>query len=169
MNYTKEEGMELVAALYAKHYNNVINLARKDFACASRAEDLAQDVFAEATRKWEKLVKHENPDGWIMETARNKMMNLKKSLYKQSCRHVMGESEVELLGMEADFGMIELTDLMKNTLSKHEIMIFYMYYFGGYTAKEMAEMEQITEVNFKVRMHRIRNKIKEALKGKGKE
>lgn len=168
MNHTKEEAMEFVDALYRKHYNNVLNMVRKDFTCASRAEDLAQDVFVEATRKAEKLLIHENPDGWIMETARNKMMNLRKNLYKRTAKEA-GEAEVELLGMESDFGMVEMTDLMKNALNKHEIMLFYMYYFGGYTAKEMAEFEHITEVNFKVRMLRIRNKVKEALKGKGKE
>lgn len=164
MNHTKDEANELIETLYRRHYDNMLAMIRKDFACASVAEDIAQDVFKEAVRNGEKLLDHENPDGWIFETARNKMMSLKKKLYNRSMRELY-EVEIEWIGMQADFGKVELSYLMDKTLNEHEIMLFYMYYFGGYSARELAKMEGITEGNFKVRMLRIRKKLKDALKG----
>ena len=165
MNNTNDKAMKLIDDLYRENYAKMLNMVRKDSLCAAMAEDIVQDAFAEAVRKSHILVEHENPGGWLMETAKRKTMGIHQRLQR---RAIMETEEVllEIKGLEADYGLVELHMVMDEVLNDHELMLLHMYYYGGYSARELAEMEGITEGNFKVRMLRIRNKVKQALEDK---
>jgi DNA-directed RNA polymerase specialized sigma24 family protein len=49
--------------------------------------------------------------------------------------------------------------LLGQILNPHERMLFDMYYLQGYSAAEMAEMEETNETNIRVRMFRLRKRI----------
>ena len=165
MNDTNDKAMKLIDDLYRENYTKMLNMVRKDALCAAIAEDIVQDAFAEAVRKSHILYEHENPGGWLMETAKRKAMGFHQRLQR---RAIMETEEVllEVKGLEADYGMVEMHMIMNEVLNDHELMLLHMYYYGGYSARELAEMEGITEGNFKVRMLRIRNKVKQALEDK---
>lgn len=165
MNNTKEKAMELIDKLYKENYNNMLSMVRKDALCGSMAEDIVQDAFAEAVRKAEVLYTHENPGGWLMETAKYKAMSVHRRVQK---RKLMETEEIllEIKRYEDDYGLVELHMVMDQVLNEHEMMLLHMFYYGGYSVRELAKREGITEGNFKVRMLRIRNKVKQALKEK---
>ncbi len=167
MEDTKAKIDALIVGLYQLHYRNVVAIAKRDFACASMAEDLAQEVFKEAVRSGEKLLTHENPHGWIYETLRNKMMNAKRKMLNHSQREVV-EYDIESIGFEESYGMVELRQVMDQVLNRHEKMLLYMYYVRGHSARELAEMEGISEGAFKVRILRMRRRLEEAIRGKKK-
>lgn len=168
MDYTNEKAMRLIEALYKQNYNKMLNVVRKDIFCAAMADDIVQEAFMEAVRNADKLYQHENPGGWLMETAKRKALATHARLRRRS---IMETEEVllELKGYESDYGLVELHLVMEEVLNEHETMLLRMYYFGGYSAREMAAMEGITEVNFKVRMLRIRGKVKDALENRKKK
>ena len=165
MDNTKEKAMKFVEELYKENYNKILSMVRKDTLCGSMAEDIVQDAFAEAVRKAEVLYTHENPGGWLMETAKYKTMSVHRRVQK---RKLMETEDIlmEIKGYEADYGLIELHLVMDQVLNEHELMLLHMFYYGGYSVRELARREGITEGNFKVRMLRIRNKVKQALKEK---
>ena len=167
MDNTKDKAIKFVEELYKEYYNKMLNMVRKDTLCGSMAEDIVQDAFAEAVRNAEKLYTHENPGGWLMETAKFKTMGVHRRVQK---RALMETEDIllEIKGYEADYGLIELHMVMDEVLNEHELMLLHMFYYAGYSVKELAVMEGITEGNFKVRMLRIRNKVKQALKDKRK-
>lgn len=166
MGHTKEEIDALLVRLYNVCRRDIIAMVKKDFACAPYAEDILQDVFKEAVRNGEKLMTHENPAGWIFETARNKMMNKKRKVHYRSQKEDR-TVDINTIAVDDDFGIVELFSLLDSTLNKHEKMLIYMYHYEGYSARELAAMEGITEGNFKVRMLRLRKKLKEELDDKG--
>ena len=165
MDNTKEKAIKFVEELYKENYNKMLNMVRKDSLCGSMAEDIVQDAFTEAVRKAETLYTHENPGGWLMETAKNKTMNVHRRVQQRKLKETE-DILMEIKGYEADYGLVELLWVMDQVLNEHEMMLLHMFYYGGYSVKELAKREGITEVNFKVRMLRIRNKVKQALKEK---
>ncbi len=168
MNDTNDKAMKLIEELYRENYSKMLNMVRKDTLCAAMAEDIVQDAFTEAVRNAKKLYEHENPGGWLMETAKRKTMGVHRRVQRRS---IMETEDIllELKGYEADYGLVEMHMVMDEVLNDHEMMLLHMYYYGGYSARELAGMEGITEGNFKVRMLRIRNKVKQAIKVKKKK
>lgn len=162
MNNTNEEAKAFVEGLYKTHYRNMMAMVSKDALCVSMAEDIVQETFAEAMHNAEKLLEHENPGGWLMETAKWKMLSVKRNFMRHNAKEAM-ELDVDISGMQADYGLVELSFLMDQTLTLHEKTLFHLYYNGGYSAKELAEAEHISEGTFKVRMLRMRKKLQKQL------
>lgn len=162
MNNTNDKARQLIEELYNKHYRNMMAMINKDTICTSMAEDIIQETFTEAMNHAEKLLIHENPGGWLMETAKWKMLSVKRNFLKYNTREV-AELDVDISGMQADYGLVELSFLMDQILTLHEKTLFHLYYNGGYSAKELAEAEHITEGTFKVRMLRLRKKLQKQL------
>lgn len=162
MKNTNEEARNFIADLYNDHYQNMMKMVSRDALCASMAEDIVQDTFTEAMDNAEKLLTHENPGGWLMETAKRKMLSARRKLLKHNAREGV-ELEYDIARMEADYGLVEMSFLMDQVLTLHEKALFYMYYYGGYSARELAEMENISEGTFKVKMFRLRKKLQKDL------
>ena len=100
-----------------------------------------------------------------MYIVKYKTMNVHRRVQQRKLKETE-EILMEIKGYEADYGLVELLWVMDQVLNEHEMMLLHMFYYGGYSVKELAKREGITEVNFKVRMLRIRNKVKQALKEK---
>lgn len=159
---TKDKMHEIVENLFEQNYRKMMSMVAKDPVCYPMAEDIVQDAFYEAIRNWEKLEQHENPSGWLMETAKYKMMAYRRRMNFRSLKEVDG-NELEIECFKNEYGMIELSMVMDEALSTHEKTLFHMFYMEGYSVKEMAVFENISEGNFRVKMLRIREKVKAAL------
>lgn len=159
---TKDKMHEVIEDLYRQNYRKMMSMVAKDAICYSVAEDIVQDTFYEAIRSWDKLEQHKNPGGWLMETAKFKMKAYRRKMNLKSLRE-MDDFEQEIECFKNEYGMVELSMIMDETLSVHEKTLFHMFYMEGYSVKEMAAYENISEGNFRVKMLRIREKVKTAL------
>ncbi len=163
--FTKDKRKKFIDNLYREHFNTMLSMVRKRVGFVTIAEDIVQETFLDALDNVDKLMAHDNPGGWLMEAAKRKTMAVWRRMKTRPETEAL-EADQELMGIEADFGLTELYTVMDAVLDIHDQTLFHMYYFEGYSAKELAEMEGITEGNFKVRMLRIRNRLKLAI---GKE
>lgn len=161
----KAKIQEFITALYIDNYRKMMSMVGKDLICHSLAEDIVQETFCEALRNIDELSKHENPGGWLMETAKFKMKEIKRRINARSI-HEAEEVELELESIKNEYGLVELSIIMDSTLTIHEKTLFHMFYMEGYSVKEMARLENISESNFRVKMLRIRAKIINALEVK---
>lgn len=150
--------------VYLKHYDMVYRYICRLIRNAAEAEDLTQEVFWVAYRKWEKVRNHPNIGGFLMVVAKNKVM---KWSTKQ---HVQYYDEIELLDALAEklgetnpYDMIDLCSSVEDTLSFEELKQLMQYYEYGYSAAEMAKMLGVTESCFKVRVLRMREKLKRGI------
>lgn len=168
MNNTNDETRAFIEELYKKHYRDMMTMISKDALWVSMAEDIVQDTFAEAMRNAEELLTYENPGDWLMETAKQKMAASQNHFMKRDKREVMA-LEVEISGMEADCGFAELSFLVNQALTLHEKTLFYKYYYGGYSARELADLENITEGAFKIRMLRLRRRLQKRIRAESKK
>ena len=158
-------GKEFIAELFQQYYKKLMVFVSKNPMFYTMAEDVVQDTFFEAVRNCEKLMKHENPGGWLMETAKFKMRNLRRKMNARSF-YETGEVELELESLENQYGIVEINMILDSALNIHEKTLFHMFYLEGYSVRELSEMEGITEVNFRVRMLRIRAKVQKELERK---
>ncbi len=162
MATTNEKSKIFIDKLYREHFPDMLTMAKKRVGFMTIAEDIVQDTFLEALDQIDMLYEHENPGGWLMETAKRKAMSVWRRMKARSEREAR-EVWLELKGIEADFGLTELYMVMDKELNLHERTLFTMYYLEGYSARELADMEGITVGNFKVRMLRIRSKLKQSI------
>ena len=158
-------GKEFIAELFQQYYKKLMVFVSKNPMFYTMAEDIVQDTFFEAVRNCEKLMKHENPGGWLMETAKFKMRDLRRKMNTRSF-YETGEVELELESLENQYGIVEINMILDSALNIHEKTLFHMFYLEGYSVRELSEMEGITEVNFRVRMLRIRAKVQKELERK---
>jgi len=148
---------ELMEELFLKYYNILLRYAVKLAPNMAIAEDVVMDAFYIALRKQD-IKTHENPGGWMMITVKNLLRNVTKRMFMHETADIENYAEGLSL-IEEQYGETEVGMLLELYLGEHERMLFNKYYFQGYTAKEMAEMEGITESNLKVKMHRLRKKL----------
>lgn len=166
---TNEKGRTeaFIERLYLENYRKMMSMVSKDLVCFPVTEDIVQDTFYEAIKNINKLWDHENPGGWLMNTAKLKMMAYKKRMNIRSLYEI-NDVEWEMSKFENEYGLIEINTILDLALDPHEKMLFLMFYVQGYSAREMAELEGISEGNFRVRMLRIRNKVQKLLEDKKK-
>lgn len=172
--------------VYNSHYQLVHRYVRHMIRNNDAAvDDVVQDVFYIAYAKWETVKHHPNVPGFLIVVARYR---IKKWYEQQSKLCVNEESVLEFLESEYGgipdgyitgnaaggmnlaeetnpFSMVDLYATMEKVLTQKEIQILRQFYEYGYTGAEMAEKLGITESCFKVRLLRMKEKLKQSLKG----
>lgn len=159
MRKLDEEEQELINRLYSDNYDTLLGFAANSQDCrnAMAAEDVVHDAFCEAIRKIDEVKVHENPGGWLMQTVKYKLSAEKKKFCSRDIGYEDWETEPSM--EDNKFEAAELNMLMESELNEHERKLIHLYYDYGYTAKEIAARENITDGNFKVRMCRIKKKM----------
>lgn len=66
---------EIFSEIYTANRPKLLHFANKNESCRRVADDLVQDTFHDAWRKFDTLMHHENIGGWLMQTLKNKMRN----------------------------------------------------------------------------------------------
>ena len=121
------------------------------------AKDVLQETYYVAYKKWDILCEHSNPMGWLINTAKNKIRELNKSLKKIECE--VGLDADEYTFTEDGYGKSELDLVITKGLTEEEKNRFYKYFLHGYSISELAQLEKISENNMSVRISRLRSKI----------
>ena len=121
------------------------------------AKDVLQETYYVAYKKWDILCEHSNPMGWLINTAKNKIRELNKSLKKIECEVDLDADEYTFT--EDGYGKSELDLIITKGLTEEEKNRFYKYFLHGYSISELAQLEKISENNMSVRISRLRSKI----------
>ncbi|MCR5110326.1 MAG: RNA polymerase sigma factor [Ruminococcus sp.] len=159
--------MDNNTALYAfRKYGDTV--LRAAYACCgnySEAEDITQDVF---------LILHSNPQdfesdehmkAWLLRAAINKCKNYKKSFRVSRTDNIDDVSENQL---KCNFTPrdSEIRENISKLPQKYSSVIF-LYYFEGYSIREIAEMLGKNENTVNSRLQRGRKKLKIELEREG--
>ena len=159
------EKQKVIAQAYAENNELLRIYVRTCVSNTDVVEDIIQEVFVEALRRYDVFSTHPNQIGWLYVTARHKMQE-----YEKSCRRsriVEGDIEEDFLGIgERDEGYLfsELYHSIQSVLTSEEMKRFKRYFLWGYTIEEMAEREGVTVNNMRVRITRLRRKLREIIK-----
>lgn len=128
------------------------------------AEDIMQEVFLEAHKNVAKLMHHENYKGWIMLTAKNKLMKItsrERQYYERNT--CIDEVDENVFSQEPEDEASELVNELLKNLTSDEAGLIRGVYLEGFSSDEMAKRLSITENAFRMRLHRAREKAKKIL------
>lgn len=129
----------------------------------SIAEDIVQETFYEALRKYEDFKEHPHQIGWLYKAAGYKIKEYLRKMQPRNEVFLEQEAMEEIQGKEAGYDDAETQMILYETLTQDELLRFRRYFIWGETAAEIAEKENITENNMRVRLSRLRQKIENTL------
>ena len=115
------------------------------------AEEATQEVFCIACNKSESLLQSNNPKGWLMQTLKNVIQNIKRQQAKMK----------QLAIMSLNF---EESDILYGDVAPREdFQILKLIALKGYTMKDAADEFGITVEACKKRVQRIRNHLRKKI------
>ncbi len=151
---------DFITKLYEENYEFLLNYVLRNLKTNNFlvAEDIVHDTFCEAIKKEDILKEHVNPVGWLMQVTKYKI----KSASRLSCNsevfyHDSGKYQIPYT--EEQYNLTELRMIIDKTFNDKEKKLFNLFYYEGYSVKEIAEKEEISEGNVKIRMMRLRKKL----------
>lgn len=123
---------------------------------ASEAEDIVQETFVKLFNTNKRFESDEHCKAWLIRVA----INLSKNLLK-SFRYAHTEELDEAIPIE-NTAERELADALSALPPKYRAVI-HLYYFEGYSSKEIAEILGLSVTAITSRLARAREKLKALL------
>jgi RNA polymerase sigma-70 factor (ECF subfamily) len=157
---------DAVRALYARYARPIFTLGLRLLGSAEAAEELTQDVFLAA---WRKAARFDPARGrlstWLMTIAHNLAVDRLRRETGVTRPHLVLMDEVpEVLGPDEDEPLIERDVAIRAlaSLSDAEKRLLARAYFGGLTAREIAEADGIPLGTVKTRLRTALIKVRRA-------
>lgn len=122
----------------------------------SEAEDITQDVFVAMLKKMP-FKSEEHLKAWIIRVAINKSINYLKSNRKKV---LSLDENIDVAG-EQNFDRDEIEELQ--SLPRFDRSVIYLYYYEGYSIKEIAKITGKSANSINIRLFRAREKLKTLL------
>lgn len=162
-----KENPERFAPLYDKYYKQIFNYVYQRLDSKDTAFDITAQVFLKALTNLQKYQFKGVPfSSWLYRIAHNEVMQLFRS---QKDKRAINADISELRNIceetEAPFFEEYIPHIKKliQQLNSDDLQMVELRFFEKRPFKEISEILDITEVNAKVRMYRIIEKLKKSL------
>ena len=97
----------------------VYNFIRYRILDKSLAQDVLQETFYLAYKKWDILKDHPNQTGWLLETARHKIQEFNRKIKKLECETSLDDhDDHEYVAAKDEYGKAELDMVLKRNWTK---------------------------------------------------
>ena len=152
-----------VAELYVRYRKQIavfVNIHTRGSLIQSTGmvEDIVQDVFLEAVRKYDSFKGHSNPVGWLCQTANYKICECERVLKKLNTVPFDDLEEVEDENASS-YAELEIKMLFDAAMTEEEKRRFYRYFLWGWSLEEIAEAECTSVKNMRVKLSRLKKKL----------
>lgn len=142
----------------------ILRLSLSYLKSRQEAEDICQNVFLKYISTNATFQSKEHEKAWIIRTTINACKDTLKSAYRKR----MVVTEDVWTGVTQDENAFwEVREAVLALPIKYRIVI-YLYYFEGYSAKEIAKMLGKTQNAVSLSLSRGRRKLREMLENEGK-
>ena len=145
---------DLFEKIYYEYKDDVYRLALSYTQNKYDAEDIVQRTFIKVYKKLNNI-QDNNIKQYLLTITANECKDLFKSFWKRKTN----VDDIEIEDLNTDKNKLELFEVLKNIPKKYRICI-HLYYFYGYSVKEIAVIENINENTAKTRLARGRNLLK---------
>lgn len=154
------EQNQFIEELFRAEYRNLFNFAYNTLLDENLTDVAVQDTFLIALRKPDSLCNSPKPLGWMYNTLKNVIKHIerdKEHLYKKnvSLRDAFDDS---------DPYMDTYSEVRMEVSNSDEWKLLTQFYIEGYSMRELAKMQGISEEACKSRLKRARAKLREKLK-----
>lgn len=157
------EYSEKIEQLYLEMYDMLITYARCSFEEESLAEEAVQETFQIACQKPDKLCKSLNPKGWLVNTLKYTIRNMKRS--RENARQLLSNYLIEQMEC-ATFSEDKLSlQLMYDDVScTEDFKLIKEMAIDGRSHLEMANARGITVNACKKRVQRAKEILQKKMK-----
>lgn len=145
--------------IYREHLNTVYRVAFTYMKNSFDAEDAAQETFARLIRSGEKFKSPEKEKAWLIVTVSNVCKDMLRRHYR-SDRCLDDYEYLSAPAHEVDETMEAILELPE----KYKTVV-YLFYYEGYTAKEIAKLLGEKPNTVSTRISRARQLLKTMLGG----
>ncbi len=146
---------EFVAA-FERHKDRIYRLALSYTKSQADAEDVCQDVFCKLLKQ--PVMEPEHEKAWLIRVTINDCKNLLRSGWWK--RNQPLETAYGLAAPGDNEVLREVMDLPSRLR-----VVIHLYYYEGYTAREIGEQLGISESAVQNRLMRARKKLRVAMEG----
>ena len=149
---------ERFAALAEKYMDTIYRLAYSCTRSAADADDVTQEVLIHLYREEMDFQSDEHVKNWLMKVTINQCRMLFRSPWRKA---ETIDDYAETLQMENE-DQVELFTLVMGLEKKYRVVI-HLFYYEGYSVKEISELLKIPEKTVRTRLFRARAKLKNIL------
>ena len=158
MGVTREQG-KTIALLYKEMYDNLYTYAYGILREKELSEELVQETFQIACGKPSELLSSANPRGWLMNTLKNVMKNVRRKRATMAKYIVLAEAvDIDQIAVSDPGSDIDL--LYSGLISEDEFQLLKRVTVDRYTMLEAAEELGISEDACKKRVQRAKKKLR---------
>jgi RNA polymerase sigma-70 factor (ECF subfamily) len=144
---------------YDREIRSVLGLAYVLSGSRTGAEDLAQDAFVAAYRHWNRVGLYENPGAWVRRVAANRSISAgRRRLAESRALLRLGGERVALPELSVDNEGLWAS---VRRLPQRQTQVIALRYWDRRTAREIAEILELSEATVKSHLQRARQTLAE--------
>ena len=148
--------------LFRAHYGRVVRWLSVLGVSQAAVDDVAQEVFIIAHRKFDQLRPDASPAGWLMGIARNVAATHRRGARRTAVRERHADEPNPAPDPEANAMCNQAARLLQDfleTLPEEQRLVFAMYELDGASGSEIAETLGISRHTVHSRVRLIREKL----------
>lgn len=159
LEQTKQDEADY-ARIVETYMDTIYRIAINYVKSVHDAEDVVQNTFAKLLTKKVVFQDEEHIRRWLIRVVVNECNNLCSSYWKRQV------DSIEALGVEPEFTRQEYSGLYEavRLLPPKCRIVVHLFYYEGYSGKEIADILHIREATVRTRLVRARKLLKEQLK-----
>lgn len=157
-----EEQRQFIESLYLEMYNKLIVFASCAFPEEGLAEEAVQETFRIACQKSDQLCDSENPKGWLVNTLKFTMRNMKRS--RESGQQLLSRYlalQTEAVAFSED--KVRLEVMYEDVADLEEFKLVKEMAVDGRSHLEMARSRGISVAACKKRMQRAKEILRKKI------
>ncbi|MBH5318432.1 sigma-70 family RNA polymerase sigma factor [Paenibacillus sp. GSMTC-2017] len=154
-----------ITHIYNSHADTIYKVCFMMLRNVVDAEEATQTVFLKLMKSNQAFRDTEHEKAWLIVTARNHCKNMIKHWWRR-LRVTWEESDQKQLSEEIK--QDQIIDEVLSLPAKYRLPI-YLFYYEGYSTKEIADMLTIKEPTIRTRLHTGRKLLKLSIGGERHE
>lgn len=151
-----------VAQVFMQYRHTVYRLAMARLGNIGAAEDVVQEVFLRYLRKNPAFRDEEHRKAWLLRVTVNCCRSAKTAAW---VRHTVPLEDTLTVAAEEPSGVWDAVQ----TLPPAQRVAVHLFYYEGYSVKEIAGLTSSREATVKTRLHRAREALRHLLDTDNKE
>jgi RNA polymerase sigma-70 factor (ECF subfamily) len=148
-------------SFYASEYRGVIGLAYALSNSPAAAEELAQDAFVAAFRKWEAVARMDRPDAWVRRVVANLAASRVRRLVAETRARVRNQG-APLFEPEPSTDAIAVWSEVAS-LPRRQTEVVVLVYYAMLSHAEVADVLGCSVETVRTHLKRAKRRLKRAL------
>jgi RNA polymerase sigma-70 factor (ECF subfamily) len=151
-------GTEGFESFYRREYRGVVALAYALSGSRSGAEDLAQEAFIAAHRRWDRIGEYDKPEAWVRRVVSNMAVSAfrRRAAEARALTRLAGQRREPLRELEADDDEFWT---MVRTLPAKQSQAIALFYLEDRSIAEISTVLGCSPSTAKVHLHRGRQTL----------